>query len=110
MVTGESLPVAKRAGDAVIGSTINKTGTFMFRATKVGSDTLLSQIVEMVKKAQVSRAPIQKTAYKMAAFFIENFILEHILRYARTYFSKNHQVRTDVKWEKEDNLRNQPRS
>jgi Cu+-exporting ATPase len=55
MVTGESMPVAKKVGDIVIGSTINKSGTFMFRATKVGSDTLLAQIVEMVKRAHRSK-------------------------------------------------------
>lgn len=60
MVTGESMPVVKKSGDHVIGSTLNQTGTFMFRATKVGRDTLLAQIVDMVKHAQASRAPIQK--------------------------------------------------
>jgi len=70
MVTGESMPVTKKAGDHVIGATMNNTGTFMFRASKVGSDTLLSQIVEMVKKAQTSHAPIQKTVDKVADIFV----------------------------------------
>ncbi|HMR86402.1 MAG TPA: HAD-IC family P-type ATPase, partial [Candidatus Nanoperiomorbaceae bacterium] len=70
MVTGESLPVSKKVGDTVIGSTINKTGMFMFQATKVGHDTLLAQIVEMVKKAQVSRAPIQKTVDTISNIFV----------------------------------------
>ncbi|MBW4061681.1 copper-translocating P-type ATPase [Candidatus Saccharibacteria bacterium] len=70
MVTGESLPVSKRVSDAVIGSTINKTGTITFKATKVGSDTLLSQIVELVRKAQTSRAPIQKLADQVSGVFV----------------------------------------
>ena len=70
MVTGESLPVVKRLGDTVIGSTINKTGTITFTATKVGSDTLLSQIVELVRKAQTSRAPIQKLADQVSGVFV----------------------------------------
>ena len=59
MVTGESLPVDKTVGDTVIGSTINNSGTIIFRAEKVGSETMLAQIVDFVKKAQTSRAPIQ---------------------------------------------------
>jgi P-type Cu+ transporter len=70
MVTGESMPVTKKAGDAVIGSTINKSGTFMFKATKIGNDTLLAQIVDMVKRAQVSRAPIQKTVDRISNIFV----------------------------------------
>ena len=59
MVTGESIPVDKSVGEAVIGSTINNSGTIIFRAEKVGSETMLAQIVDFVKKAQTSRAPIQ---------------------------------------------------
>ncbi len=70
MVTGESTPVMKEVDDVVIGATINKTGTFMFRATKVGHDTLLSQIITMVKRAQVSRAPIQKTVDVISNIFV----------------------------------------
>ncbi|MEI6222706.1 MAG: heavy metal translocating P-type ATPase [bacterium] len=70
MVTGESMPVSKRSGDLVIGSTINKQGTFKFRATKVGSETLLSQIIKMVNEAQGSRAPIQALADKISAVFV----------------------------------------
>ena len=62
MLTGESIPVEKRAGDAVIGATMNKTGTFRFRATKVGKDTALAQIVRLVEEAQGSKAPIQRLA------------------------------------------------
>lgn len=70
MVTGESLPVEKKAGDAVIGATINKTGSFTFRATKIGKDTLLSQIIELVQRAQASRAPIQKFADTISGYFV----------------------------------------
>lgn len=70
MVTGESMPVDKKSGNLVIGSTINKTGTFIFIATKVGSETMLSQIVKMVAVAQGSRAPIQRLADLVSAYFV----------------------------------------
>ncbi len=70
MVTGESLPVDKKTGDAVIGSTINKTGTFLFVATKIGSETMLSQIVRMVSEAQSSKAPIQRLADIVSGYFV----------------------------------------
>ncbi len=70
MVTGESLPVKKQAGDEVIGATINKTGSFKFRATRVGSDTVLAQIVQMVQQAQGSKAPIQKLADRVTSWFV----------------------------------------
>ncbi|OGO09301.1 MAG: haloacid dehalogenase [Chloroflexi bacterium RBG_13_60_13] len=70
MVTGESLPVEKKAGDTVIGGTINKTGSFRFRATQVGKETALAQIVKLVEDAQATRAPIQKLADKVASHFI----------------------------------------
>ncbi len=70
MVTGESLPVSKGPGDAVIGGTVNGTGGFLMRAEKVGADTLLSQIVAMVAQAQRSRAPIQGVADKVAGIFV----------------------------------------
>ena len=69
-VTGESLPVAKRQGDAVIGGTVAKTGTLVIRAEKVGRDTLLSRIVRLVADAQRSRAPIQRTADRVSAWFV----------------------------------------
>ena len=68
MVTGESLPVEKSVGDAVIGSTINSNGTILFKAEKVGSETLLSQIVDFVKMAQSSRAPIQDLTDKISGY------------------------------------------
>jgi P-type Cu+ transporter len=70
MITGEAIPVAKGAGDRVVGATINGTGGFVMRADKVGSETLLSRIVAMVADAQRSRAPIQKLADQVAAWFV----------------------------------------
>ncbi|MBI4065233.1 copper-translocating P-type ATPase [Candidatus Gottesmanbacteria bacterium] len=70
MVTGESIPVDKKTGDIVIGATINKTGTFLFQATKVGSDTMLSQIIKMVSEAQSSRAPIARLADVISSYFV----------------------------------------
>lgn len=70
MVTGESIPVDKKQGDLVIGSTINKTGTFLFIAMKIGSDTLLSQIVKMVSEAQSTRAPIARLADVVSGYFV----------------------------------------
>ncbi len=70
MVTGESLPVKKQLGDEVIGATINKTGSFKFRATRVGKDTFLAQIVKMVQDAQGSKAPIQKLADQVTGWFV----------------------------------------
>ncbi len=70
MMTGESVPVEKGPGDDVAGGTINKTGSFRFRATKIGKDTLLAQIVRMVEEAQASKAPIQRLVDQVAAVFV----------------------------------------
>ena len=70
MLTGESLPVDKGLGDQVIGSTLNKTGSFVFRATKVGADTALAQIVRLVEEAQGSKAPLQRLADQVAGVFV----------------------------------------
>jgi P-type Cu+ transporter len=70
MVTGESVPVKKQAGDEVIGATINKTGSFQFRATRVGKDTFLAQIVKLVQQAQGSKAPIQRLADRVTGWFV----------------------------------------
>ncbi|KAB8330737.1 copper-translocating P-type ATPase [Scytonema tolypothrichoides VB-61278] len=70
MVTGESLPVKKQPGDEVIGATINKTGSFKFRATRVGKDTFLAQIVKLVQQAQGSKAPIQRLADQVTGWFV----------------------------------------
>ena len=70
MVTGESFPVKKQAGNEVIGATINKTGSFRFRATRVGKDTFLAQIVKLVQQAQGSKAPIQRLADQVTEWFV----------------------------------------
>ncbi|GGG55141.1 heavy metal translocating P-type ATPase [Hymenobacter glacieicola] len=70
MLTGESLPVEKKVGDVVFGATLNKTGSFRFRVTKVGADTMLAQIVRLVEEAQGSRAPIQRLADQVSAVFV----------------------------------------
>jgi Cu+-exporting ATPase len=75
MVTGEPVPVEKAAGDRVTGGTVNTTGTLLFEAERVGSDTLLAQIVRMVGEAQRSRAPIQRLADRIAAFFVPAVVL-----------------------------------
>jgi Cu+-exporting ATPase len=69
MITGESLPVSKKAGDEVIGATINKTGAFKFRATKVGKDTALANIIRLVQDAQGSKVPIQRIVDQVSAYF-----------------------------------------
>ena len=81
MVTGESLPVDKSVGDTVIGSTINNSGTLVFRAEKVGSETVLAQIVDFVKKAQTSRAPIQDLTDKISGIFVPAVVILAILTF-----------------------------
>ncbi len=81
MITGEPMPVSKAAGDRVIGATINETGTFVMRTEKVGSETLLSQIVHMVAEAQRSRAPIQNLADRVSGYFVPAVILAAVLAF-----------------------------
>ncbi|MBX0292995.1 heavy metal translocating P-type ATPase [Hymenobacter sp. HSC-4F20] len=81
MLTGESLPVEKKAGDPVFGATLNKTGSFRFRVTKVGADTRLSQIVKLVEDAQGSRAPIQRLADKVSAIFVPTVVIIALLTF-----------------------------
>ncbi len=75
MITGESLPRDKGVGDEIIGSTINKTGLLKVRATKVGQDTVLSQIVKLVEEAQAGKAPLQRLADRVSAYFVPSVIL-----------------------------------
>jgi len=82
MVTGESMPVTKQAGGKVVAGSINKTGSFVMRAEKVGADTLLSQIVQMVAQAQRSRAPIQRLADQVSGWFVPAVILAAGLAFA----------------------------
>ncbi|MGH9927811.1 MAG: heavy metal translocating P-type ATPase [Pyrinomonadaceae bacterium] len=81
MVTGEPIPVEKRAGDRVIGATVNGTGSVVMEAERVGSETLLAQIVQMVAEAQRSRAPIQKLADVVAGYFVPGVILIAIITF-----------------------------
>jgi len=81
MITGEPLPVEKSVGTAVVGATINKTGSFRFRATKVGKDTVLAQIIKMVKEAQGSKAPIQRLADVIASYFVPVVLVIAILSF-----------------------------
>ena len=81
MLTGESLPVEKKTGDPVFGATLNKTGSFRFRVTKVGADTMLAQIVQLVQDAQGSRAPIQRLADKISAIFVPTVVVIAILTF-----------------------------
>ncbi len=95
MITGEPMPVDKRMGGNVVGATINKSGTFVFRATKVGRDTVLSNIIELVSAAQGSKAPIQNMADKISSYFVpavlilsvSTFVLWYILGSFGTAFS-----------------------
>ena len=82
MLTGESLPVDKHAGDEVIGATINGSGSFMFRATKVGQDTTLAQIVRMVEEAQGSKAPMQRLADRISGIFVPIVLVIAVLTFA----------------------------
>jgi P-type Cu+ transporter len=86
MLTGESLPVEKKTGDVVIGATINKTGAFTFEATKVGKDTMLSQIIRMVQEAQGSKAPIQRLADYISSIFVPTVISIGLVTFCIWYF------------------------
>ncbi|MEN9328726.1 MAG: hypothetical protein RI947_1534, partial [Candidatus Parcubacteria bacterium] len=86
MITGESLPVEKHETDTVIGGTINKTGSFEFSATRVGSETTLSQIIKLVEDAQGSKAPIQAFADRISAWFVPTVIAIAALTFAVWYF------------------------
>ncbi|MGI6740384.1 MAG: heavy metal translocating P-type ATPase [Brevefilum sp.] len=86
MLTGESLPVEKAAGDEVIGGTINKLGLLKFEATKVGKETALAQIIKLVEEAQSSKAPIQNLADKISAIFVPIVIVIAVITFIAWYF------------------------
>ncbi|MEW6263235.1 MAG: heavy metal translocating P-type ATPase [Thermodesulfobacteriota bacterium] len=86
MLTGESLPMAKGPGDEVIGATLNKTGSFTFRATKVGAESALARIIKLVEDAQGSKAPIQRLADQVAAVFVPVVIVVAVVTFMVWYF------------------------
>lgn len=86
MITGESMPVKKQVGDECIGSTINKNGSFVFEAKKIGGDTVLSQIVKLVEDAQSNKAPIQRLADKISSVFVPIVIAIAVITFVITYF------------------------
>ncbi len=85
MISGESIPVEKAKGSEVIGATINKTGSFQFRATKVGKDTVLAQIIKLVEDAQGSKAPIQELVDKVSGYFVPAVLLIAIISFVIWY-------------------------
>ncbi len=87
MVTGESIPVDKAKGADVIGATINKTGTFVFKAKKIGSETMLAQIIKLVQEAQGSKAPIQRLADLVSSYFVPAVIMLAFTTFAVWYVS-----------------------
>lgn len=87
MITGESIPVEKNVGHEVIGATINKTGMVKVKATKVGQDTVLAQIVKLVEEAQAGRAPIQRLADQIAAYFVPAVVITATVSALVWYFS-----------------------
>jgi len=86
MITGESMPIEKNKGDTVIGATINKHGSFKFKATKVGANSTLAQIIKLIEDAQGKKAPIQRFADKISAYFVPAVILIAILSFVTWYF------------------------
>jgi Cu+-exporting ATPase len=94
MVTGESLPVEKKMGDKTIGATMNKTGTFKFEATKVGKDTVLAQIIQMVQEAQGSKPPIARMVDVIASYFVPMVIGIAIVTFIVWYFFGPHPALT----------------
>jgi len=86
MITGESVPVDKKGGDTVIGATINKSGAIQFKATKVGKDTALAQIIKLIQEAQGSKAPIARLADTVSGYFVWTVIVVALLAFGGWYF------------------------
>jgi Cu+-exporting ATPase len=89
MISGESIPIEKTKDSKVIGATINKTGSFKFKATKIGKDTVLSQIIKLVKEAQISKAPIQQLADTIAKYFVPSVLIIAIISFIIWFFYKD---------------------
>ncbi|MFH1641784.1 MAG: heavy metal translocating P-type ATPase [Nanoarchaeota archaeon] len=87
MVTGESIPVEKNKGDLIIGATINKHGSFVFRATKVGANTTLFQIIKLIEDAQGSKAPIQSFADSVSAYFVPAVLIIALITFISWFFA-----------------------
>src|SRR5699024_10649718 len=87
MISGEPVPVEKEAGEEVVGSTVNQTGSFTFKATAVGGDTVLAQIIQMVENAQGAKLPIQALVDKVTLYFVPAVIFTSIATFLLTYFA-----------------------
>lgn len=97
MITGESLPVKKGVGEEVIGGTVNKNNTFKYKATKVGQDTILAQIIRIIEEAQSSKAPIQRFADVISGYFVPTVIGISILTFIYWYFfGSNHNLNLSI--------------
>lgn len=86
MITGESIPVEKKKGDKVIGSTINKQGSFTFKAMNIGSETVLARIIKLIEEAQTKKAPIQRFADLISAYFVPIVLMVALLAFSSWYF------------------------
>ena len=86
MVTGESIPVEKNKGDEVIGATINKHGSFEFRAERIGKNTTLSRIIKLIENAQLSKAPIQRFADRVSSYFVPAVLIIALLTFMGWFF------------------------
>lgn len=86
MISGESIPLEKKKGDYVVGGTLNKTGSFKFKATKIGKDTVLAQIIKVVEEAQSSKAPIQKFADTVSSYFVPTVVAIALITFIGWYF------------------------
>ena len=93
MVTGESIPVEKKIGDSVIGATINKHGVFRFKATKIGANTTLAQIIKLIENAQGNKAPIQRFADVIASYFVPGVIVIALITFISWFFIFNSEFR-----------------